>query len=63
MKELQLYAFRSLGKTDIVVYVTVDRPEDLKTLRVKVTREDSPDHVVSSARLSDYKPTSGKILF
>ncbi|KAL1122190.1 hypothetical protein AAG570_003595, partial [Ranatra chinensis] len=56
---LRLYALRPIIRTDITVYVVPDHPEDLKTLRVKLCREEAPDTAVYVVKLSDYKPTAG----
>uniref|UniRef100_A0A146KZQ6 Nodal modulator 1 n=1 Tax=Lygus hesperus TaxID=30085 RepID=A0A146KZQ6_LYGHE len=55
---LKLYALRPSTRVDVMVYVLADRSEDLKTLRLRLTREDSPELAVSVIKLSEYKASS-----
>ncbi|KAK9506380.1 hypothetical protein O3M35_008331 [Rhynocoris fuscipes] len=48
---------RPTSRTDVLVYVLPDRPEDLKTLRLRLSCEDGPETLVSLIKLSDYKPS------
>ncbi|CAB0004615.1 unnamed protein product [Nesidiocoris tenuis] len=55
---LKMYALRPSSRVDVLVYVVADRAEDLKTLRLRLIREDEPDTAVSIIKLSEYKPSS-----
>ncbi|XP_073985905.1 BOS complex subunit NOMO3 isoform X2 [Rhodnius prolixus] len=54
---IRLFAMRPTSRTDVLVYVLPDRPEDLKTLRLRLSREEAPEALVGLIKLSDYKPS------
>ncbi|XP_014250405.1 nodal modulator 1 [Cimex lectularius] len=54
---IRLYAMRPSTRIDVAVYVVPDNPEDLKTLKVRLSREESPDAAVHVAKLADFKPS------
>ncbi|XP_014293397.1 BOS complex subunit NOMO3 isoform X1 [Halyomorpha halys] len=58
VENLHLYALRPEWRTDVVVHITPERPEDLKTLRVRLSSEEAPDSTIHVIKLSDYKPSA-----
>lgn len=53
-----MFAFRPEWRTDVMVHVVPERPEDLKTLRVRLTLEDASDATIHMVKLADYKPAA-----
>ncbi|KAG8264590.1 hypothetical protein J6590_008529 [Homalodisca vitripennis] len=51
---LNIIVFRPISRTDITVYVVAESPENLRSLRVKMFRDDTTVH---SVRLSSLKAT------
>lgn len=52
---VNIIVFRPISRTDISIYVTADNSEYLRSLRVKMSRDDTTVH---SVRLSSLKPTA-----
>lgn len=55
MHGLNMIVFRPISRTDVSVYVTTESAEHLRSLKVKMFRDDTTVHTI---RLSSLKPTA-----